>query len=323
MPAKIFNIVLEPVPRINDYCTFRYIILILFAVFCSKNIEAQNRPETENNEAYGVAFLRTMFINVDYNDAKASIKVYVDNLQKELLSGFSMRPVYFEDTNDLLKNYSKENLAVITLSSIDYLAYKSKLSLCPMLVSSGKSDPLETYLILVRKDENITNIETLSDKRIGMLQRENDPIPVMWLNVLLGNSKIKSKEKSFGKMIIDNSESQLILSLFFGQLDACLVSKTAFETMSEINPQINNRLIIFKYSPGYLKAVSSFTNNFKKSKYSDSLLRHLTSLDTYPAGRQLFTLTKTAKIILFKDEYLDNVRILVADYNKLQKHWIK
>jgi phosphonate transport system substrate-binding protein len=287
------------------------------------NINPQKKPETGNNETYGVAFLRTMFLNADYNDAKAAIKVYVQNLTDELLTGFTMKPVYFENTDELLRNYSKENLAVISLSSIDYLSYKSKLSLYPVLVNSGKIDPLENYLILIRKDDNINTIDALADKRIGMLPKENNPIPVMWLNVLLGPAKITKIEKPFNNIITDKTESQLILSLFFGQLNACVVSKTSFETMVEINPQIGKQLKILKSSPGYLRVVSSFTSKFKKSKFSDKLLEHLTSLDNYAAGRQLFTLTKTAKIIPYKEEYLDNVKVLITDYNKLPKRWIK
>jgi len=323
MLRKISNILVKPALRILGFYSVNILIPISIVILYTSNINPQQKTETETLNSYGVAFLRTMFLNVDYNDAKAAIKVYIDNLQEQIVSGFSLKPIMFEDTDDLLRNYNKENLAVITLSTIDFLAYRSRLSLYPILVSSGKTDPLETYLILIRKDENINNIEYLADKKIGILQKGNDPIPVMWLNILLDANKISLKEKSFGSVIIVKSESQLILSLFFRQLDACLVSKTAFETMIEINPQIGSQLTILKSSPRYLKAVSSFTPKFRKTKFSDSLLQHLTTLDRYPAGRQLFALTKTAKVIPYKEEYLDNVRTLISDYNKLPKHWIK
>jgi ABC-type phosphate/phosphonate transport system substrate-binding protein len=309
----------------NFIHTYVYNLIIIFSIIflTTSNIYSQSKANTDKLEVYGIAFLKTMFLNVDYNDAKASIKVYVDNLQDQLITGFLMKPIMFEDSDDLIKNYAKENLAVITLSSIDFLANKTKLSLNPVLVSSGKVDPLETYLILIKNDDNIKDIADLVGKKIGMLPKGNDPIPQMWLNVLLGNSKIVAKDKLFSSVTIDKTESQLILSLFFGQINSCLVSKTAFETMVEINPQIGNRLKVLKSSPRYLKAVSSFTNKFRKSKFSDGLLKHLTSLDAYPSGKQLFTLTKTAKIILYKEEYLDNVKVLISDYNKLPKRWLK
>jgi phosphonate transport system substrate-binding protein len=234
-----------------------------------------------------------------------------------------MKPVMFENTEDLLNNYAKENIAVITLSPVEYLAYKSKLSLNPVLVSSGENNVLENYIILVRKDDNIDKINNLEDKQIGMLPKESNPSPGMWLDVYLNENKITPKEKFFSKILIGKTESQLIMSVFFGQLNACLVSKSSFETMIELNPQIKNQIKVLKTSPGFLTSVASFTTKFKKSKDSESLLSHLLTLDKYPAGKQLFALTKTTKIVLFKDEYLDNIKILISEYNKLPRQKYK
>jgi phosphonate transport system substrate-binding protein len=323
MLQDFFQFIIKRGFKYINFCKSKFLIFTAVIFLLSTNIISQKKSDTENNEAWGVAFQRTMFLNSDYNDAKAAIIVYVQKLQDQLLKGFSMKPVYFEDTEDLLNNYSKENLGVITLSSVDFLTYKTRLSLYPILVNSGKIDPLETYLILTRNNENINGIEALADKKIGMQPKGNDPIPVMWLDVLLESVKRVKTNKLFTKIVTDKTESQLILSLFFGQLDACLVTKTAFETMVEINPQIGRQLKILNSSPGYIRAVSSFTIKFKNSKYSPDLLTHLTRLDNYASGRQLFALTKTAKIIPYKDEYLDNVRALISSYNKLKNHLIK
>lgn len=315
-----FNLTPEPVNSGNS-CS-RFFLMLLIAVLYTLQVYPQRSVET-TNEVYGVAFLRTMFLGADYNDAKAAIKVYVKNLQDQLLTGFSMEPVYFENTDDLLKNCSKENLAVITLTSVDFLAYKSKLALNPVLVNSGAEDPLETYFILVKNEGSINNVDALTDKKFGMIPKDSDPLPALWLNVLLGQSKTPKSGKVFSSIVIDKTESQLILSLFFGQLDACLVSKTAYDTMVEINPQIGKRVKILNSSPRLLRVIASFTTKFKKSRFSENLLNHLTTLDNYSAGRQLFALTKTAKIVPFKDEYLNNVKALLSDYNKLPKRLIK
>jgi phosphonate transport system substrate-binding protein len=323
MTSKAIYILSNLIMNISWSLGYKIVLLISITFLCSTTVIPQQKTESDNQEVYGVAFLRTMFLNADYNDAKAAIKVYVQNLQDQLLTGFSMRPVYFENTDDLLKNYTKENLAVISLSSVDYLAYKSKLMLNPVIVNSGKTDPMETYLILIRQDEKIKGLEDLTDMKFGMLPKENDPIPIMWLNVILSSGKTAKTDKPFSNIVTDKTESQLILSLFFGKLDACLVSKTAYETMVEINPQIGIRIKVLNSSPRYLRVVASFTSKFKKSRFSEGLLQHLTSLDNYAAGRQLFALTKTAKIVPFKEEYLENVKALISDYNKITKHLIK
>ena len=303
-------------PKLNKgYVTV--IITVIISSFLIGNTFAQKNVIPNKKEIWGVAFLKTMFTNVDYNDAKAAINVYVSQLQGVI--GIELKPLVYEDTDDLLKNYSGEKLANVTLNSIDFLKYKSKLSLNPILVSSGKYSPLEEYFILVRKDERYNNIADLTDKNIGVPAKGNNPIPLMWLDVLINKVKKISLEKYFRQITIGKTESQLILSVFFKQLDVCLVSKSSFETMVELNPQVEKQLKILKTSPGYLLAVSSCPQKFSETKYSNSLLNRLLSLDTYPAGQQLFTLTRTEKLIKFDEGYLDNVKILLNDYNKIYK----
>ncbi len=296
-----------------------FIKFILFTVTISTILIAQNEKAPEEVEVYGVAFLRSMYSNINYNDAKAALKVYIDELQKKLLTGYKMKPVMYDNVEDLLKHYSKENLADITLAPIDFLKYKSRLSLYPVLVSSGYKSLFENYLILIRKNSRIKNIKDLADKKFGIVVIEDNSVPLMWLEVELKKKLSFTNKKNFFKQIIlGKSESKLILSLFFNQIDACLVSKSTFDTMVDLNFQIKNQIEILSESPGYLTAISSFTKKFKESKYSTDLFNTLLKLDNYPAGKQLFALSKTAKIIPYKQEYMDNIRKLIHDYSELK-----
>ncbi len=304
----------------RKYLLLKSILLarsILLVLIISSVLIAQNKNAPGKVQVYGVAFLRSMYNDVNYNDAKAALKVYIDELQKKLLNGYKMKPVMYDNVEDLLKNYSKENLADITLTPLDFLKYKSRLSLYPVLVASGYNSPFENYLILIRKDSDIKNIKDLADKKFGMIQTGENSVPLMWLNVEL-NNKHSYKKNFFKRVILGKSESKLILSLFFNQIDACLVSKTSFETMIELNPQIKNQTRILCTSPGYLTEVSSFTKKFNESKFSTDLFNTLLKLDDYSAGKQLFALSKTAKIIPYKEEYMYNIKKLIHDYSKIK-----
>ncbi len=291
-------------------------ILILF----SNQFYAQKKEAAQNDNVFGVAFLKSMYLNINYNDAFAAIKVYVSELQRQLLSGYEMKPIMYNDAKDLVDNFYKENLADITLNPVDFQKYRSKLPIYPVLVSSGLNGPLEKYLILVRKDDGIKQLSDLKDKKLGTLQNEMNPIPDMWLEVIIGSNRLPNKSKLFKYMTFGKTEAQLILSLFFKQLDVCVVSESAFETMSELNPQIKNQIQILQSSPGYPMAVSAFTDKFKDSKFSSNLFNILIKLNTYSKGKQLFALTKTVKIVPYKEEYMDSLKKLIRDYNKLRSN---
>lgn len=297
---------------------FSYTRLILFVIILSavQNIKAQS---TRGKLAiYGVAFLRSMYNNVNYNDAKAAINVYLGELSKKLISGYKMKPFIFDNVDDMFKNSIKDNLADMNLNPIDFIKYKSKYPMYPVYVSAGKNGPLENYLLVVNKNANIKSTKDLKHKTIGMLYEKNNPIPGMWLDVVLNQNHLIRKEKLFKKIDIEKNESNLILSLFFRKLDACIVTTTSYETMIELNPQIQKHTKILISSPGFLTTISCFTRKFKKSKYSANLLNTLLTIGNYTACKQLFALTKTEKIVPFREEYLSNIKCLYNEYSGLK-----
>jgi hypothetical protein len=100
----------------------------IILLFLTAVLYGQDKSDQKNKEIFSIAFIKTMFPNVAMNDANAAIKVYVNELQKNFAVGYAVRSVIFENCDELIKYYNKEDLAIINLSSVDYLTYKSKLS---------------------------------------------------------------------------------------------------------------------------------------------------------------------------------------------------
>jgi ABC-type phosphate/phosphonate transport system substrate-binding protein len=80
-----------------------------------------------------------------------------------------------------------------------------------------------------------------------------------------------------------------VLPVFFGQSDACLTTKTTFETMCELNPQVARDLEAIATSPAMLVSFYVFHKNYH-SPNREKLTNVLPKLDQSASGRQLATL---------------------------------
>jgi len=299
---------------------FRYIIrknrMIILSISISvlivSNIKGQDN-KSPNEKYFTLGCLRNTISDVDINDASAAIKVWGQKIEERLKLGVTFDFMLFNDINDLIKYPQKDNLGFVVLNTIDYLKNKSKLQVYP---ASTPPDCVE-YLLLVKKDK-YKNLADLKGKKLGLAISNNNPIPGMWIDVLLGKKKLDRKEKFFGSLKEFNKESQLILSVFFEQNDVCVASSSAFKTMCELNPQVERNLIILAVSPCYTIGLACMTQNSRKFNYIDKLIDATGDMDSFPEGKQILTLMKTLRVRRFKRDDLKTVEDLLKEYEILQ-----
>lgn len=291
------------------------ILLMLLPTLKSAGGQKNNKID---EQTFILACPKNTFPNVDLNDATAAVKVWGSELQKQLKMGVTFDLQIFENAEDITKYPKRDDLGLIITNTIDYFKLKSKMNLYPVVIPYDNHNVYKNFLILVKRDQYKT-LKDVKDKKLGLQKIFLNPIPSMWLDVLLWKNKMNSKEKFFSSIKEYDSESQLILSVFFGQNDICVASKVAYETMVELNPQVEKQLAILYTSPGYLTGISSFSKNSRKFSYSERLIVAAMDLGNYVAGKQILTLMKTEKLAKFKPEYLNTIQELLKDYNALSK----
>ncbi len=297
----------------NGFSFIITIILILLIILSNAEGERFNRSDEEN---FVLVCPKNIFINVNLNDAKAAIKIWGEALQKQLKMGVRFDLQLFDNVQEIVNSPDRDNFGLIMLNSIDYLNLKSKMHLYPILVATDKDNIYMQFLLLV-KGKQYKNLKDLKSKKLGLLKTSYYPVSKMWLEVLLNKNKQKKEEEFFSSIKEYDSESQLVMSVFFGQNDACIVPKAAFETMKELNPQVGEQLNVLSESPDYLKGLSCFTENSRKFSYSERFIEASLNLGSYSSGKQIMTLLKTENAVRFKAEYLESSQELLKDYNNL------
>jgi hypothetical protein len=261
--------------------------------------------------------MKNIFSEVDLNDARAAVKVLLNEIVKTYNYGFgyNLKAKIYNHFDEVSESMKADSLAVLSMNTYDYLKYGEKFGLDPVLVPSTKGDIFEQYKILTRKQGDFKSIKDLKGITIGLLSSKNHIASRIWLDVSLAKNNIPDKSKFFKKIISTEKESQLILDLFFGHLDACIVSTTAFALMTELNPQVGDKLISIQNSPKYLWGVTCFTKMFNNDKYRDVFYKSAIQVSNLNSGKQLFSMIKINELVPFKMEYLNSFKDLMKEFN--------
>jgi phosphonate transport system substrate-binding protein len=306
---------------------FKYInpVLIFLVVLTSGFSLSLTEPKNNNDipikKTYTIGFIRSLFSGVDLSDAQAALKVWVKEIVKtyHYNDGYNLKAKIYNQFDELKNERKQDSLAVIILNTLDYLDFSEKIDLDPALVMSTRGDIFEQYYILVKKTDRYKNVKDLKGANIGLLSAKNYNASKIWLDVTLAKENIPARSRFFNKIITSDKESQLILNLFFGHLDACVVSKGSFLLMKELNPQVGDNLISIQTSPGYLVGLICYIKNSVSEPDKNLFYSNVVHIHELNSGKQLLSLIKIDKLVAFKKEYLNSFKDLMKEYAYLIK----
>ncbi len=306
----------------SKYLVTTLIFSILFTEFVGIfTMNAQKNANVSTKKTYTVGYMKNIFSQVDINDAQAAIKVLLNEILKtyNYNNNYNLKVKIYTQSSEVAEQMKQDSLAVLALNTYDYLNYADKIGLDPVLVPVSKEDVFVQYYILVRKESNFKSIVDLKGTDIGILSGGNYIASKFWLDIMLAKENIPDKTRYFKHISWSEKESQLILNLFFGQSDACIVSSEAFSLMKDLNPQIGEKIIIIRSSSKYLWGVMCFTKTFTNQEERNLFYTNSIGVQKLNSGRQLYSLLKITGLEPFKNVYLNSFKDLLKDYAFLLK----
>jgi phosphonate transport system substrate-binding protein len=102
----------------------------------------------------------------------------------------------------------------------------------------------------------------------------------------------------------------VVLPVFFGQVDACVVTKRGFDTMVELNPQVGEKLRVLAISPPLIPSVAFFHPDYDP-EMRRKIEEEIQVLDLSPAGRQVMNHFQCDAIRVEPASCLDGTRELL------------
>lgn len=258
-----------------------------------------------------VGFTRSSFLGVNEADARAAFKVFSAKVGER--RGYEITPTIrvFNDLTELMKEIELGTQDLLILESWDYLTLSPIGKMPVEFVTVEQGVMMEDYLVLVRADTDYSNLGDLEGRHVIVLDSTNSNIGKHWLRTELMALGVLDPRAFFNRFEIREKPSQVVLPVFFGNADACVVDRSGFEIMAELNPQVGKMLRVMTRSDAYLDTVACVRlNGWEDPKHRTDLIAALQELTQDPAGQQIMSLFRFNELIKFENEFLDTVRVL-------------
>lgn len=236
-----------------------------------------------------------MFSEVNERDARAAMKVWILTVAQQRKIPIDPEP-NFGLTIDALIRLGKDDRISgfgIVLPEFPRLSREFEFDHIALAVVQGQV--AEEYVLLVNRDSGVENLGQLKGGSLGLLETPRTSLAMIWLDTVLLQSGLGQAADFFGRIDTKPNAARVALPVFFKQADAALVTRSSFEVMLELNPQLKEKLHILAACPPVIPSGFVFRSDLptlRDNLISDAMAR----LADSPAGRQILTLIKADKV---------------------------
>lgn len=173
------------------------------------------------------------------------------------------------------------------------------------------------YLLLTKKGAYPT-LQHLGGKDITTIDGIDHDMSVAWLETLLMEQRLPPARVHFGTVTRAAKPARGVLPVYFGQADACVVTRSAFELMVELNPQVATALAPLATSPPLIHAILVLDRRYAP-EIRARLLDALQNLHTTARGQQVLSFFGVDRITTGRFDELAPSLDLVRSLDRQQR----
>jgi phosphonate transport system substrate-binding protein len=273
---------------------------------------AMNQPE----ESLRIGFTSSMFTDVDENDARAAIKVWGAMIAKQTNTPATPVPVILKDAETLLQSLRKKQVDAVGITLTEYAQLLRDIHFDPIFVTYKDGSMTEQFVLLAHRKGPVKTLADLGGRSLSVHVNSRAYLAPLWLDTLLIKQGHTAAARFAARIVPNAKLSNVILPVFFRKSDVCLVTRSGFDTMVELNPQLGQQLVVLAESPPVVPAVFAFRADYRPS-FREKLIADLTSLKKTAAGRQVLTIFQSEDIKEQSKDCLDTTLALIATHAKL------
>lgn len=293
-----------------------FLVLTGGAVHAESNTGLAGVENTGELSRLSIGFSKNVFFDVELNDALAATKVWAEHVVRRTHPSAQVSAAIFPDHAALELALEQKAVDIVALLTMEYLELKDLLPLMPVMVTEVRAGVYERFVLLVRADRRECNIPSLQKGKI-IIEGVRGELPLLWLDTMLLAQGFPEARSFFSTLTLSTKAADTVLPVFFNQADCCVVSCSAFETVTELNPQIGRELNAVITSPGLLVGVICYRRDFPEPHKAE-LKKTMAEMHTDPRGSQLVTLFRVEKLSPFSPDLLGSVEALQREHISLQ-----
>jgi len=235
-----------------------------------------------------MAVSEKVVVGVNLNDAKAALAIWSGELLKsiDVRMELAAKQDWVMTSDQLLAAIRAGQVDLVCLTVQEYLQVVPYIDTRRILTDNYGGDE---FVLVVRQGSGIDNLAGLRGKSLILWDSPSTSLAEPWLAVEFWKESPDSPRQVLGRITRNTKLSQVVLPVFFGQADACMVTRRGLDTMVELNPQLAQKLKVLASSPrmeGTFFACRKDCPEAFKKQILDGLLRSESS----PTARQISTM---------------------------------
>ena len=256
-----------------------------------------------NNELH-IGYYTNSFTDVSKEGLLIANNMYMNELINDI--NYTVKSKIYEDFNEISKDINSNKLDYITASGLDFVRYFDMDKLTDGFRQGYLDGSKEMFIIIVSQNSTIKNVSDLYNKKIAM--QKNDLIAQLYVE-----NKILEKYKKLNVFFdLYPTKQRALLKLFFGKVDAAIITNKSFELLRELNPQIGKKVRVLKKTNIIAKSFG-FLSKSLNEKSRILINQQVQSLHKTIRGKQILNIFKTDSIV---DSKVEDLNIIKKIYKK-------
>ncbi|MFH0998838.1 MAG: PhnD/SsuA/transferrin family substrate-binding protein [Pseudomonadota bacterium] len=252
-------------------------------------------PAIVTDRVFRLAFSEKMFSQVQVEDARAAMKVWMMTVFRERSIPTDPDPKIYDNLEEMLRGSQGKPAEGFGITSEECWQLSKEIKIDRLVVGAINGRIAEEYVVLVHRDSPIGSLADLRERSLIVLENPRMSLATIWLDTFLLQNGMAATAKFFKSTTLANKLSQVVLPVFFRNSDACLVTRRGFQTMSELNPQVGKQLRILATSQELVPVLFAFRADHA-SPFREQMLVEMRRLPETPAGQQILTLLQTERV---------------------------
>jgi phosphonate transport system substrate-binding protein len=233
-----------------------------------------------------LAISEKVVYGVNLSDARAALGVWATELLKNIDLKLAPEQDWVMPSNQLLAAIRSGTVDIFCLTVPEYRQVAPYIDTRRIITDDYGGDEL---LLVVREGSGIENLAGLQGRSLILLEGPSTSLAEPWLAVSLWQVGLPSPQQLLGHLTRNTKLSQVVLPVFFGQADACVVTRRGMDTMVELNPQLARKLKVLLASPQMVSAFFASRRDCP-AHLTKPIFDRLAELRSSPTSRQVLTL---------------------------------
>lgn len=252
------------------------------------------RLPAQATEPFHVVFTAAMIGGVSRTDAQAAIDVWGREIASTRGLHLAVSSEFIDTIEEVRAAVDAHRVHVLALS-VEQYAHLQRPEFGDVLMGLRHGRQADEFLLVTRKGA-VTQLAGLKGTTLQTIDGPDRDMELVWLESILHEHGLPPAARHFATVAAAPKTARGVLPVYFGQAAACLVSRTAFDLMVELNPQIGTALTALDTSPPLVSGVLLLDRKYAPA-LRPRLLDALASLHDSPRGLQVLSLFAIDRII--------------------------